>query len=256
MAAWTFMAILSGKAVILTFAHKTFSYKTTTLLIWFYVAKNKNIHSWISIHDFPLWNIRISANKKYDTFFHGRVSMLRHLNNVLWESATNVYQYRHFEMNVRACRCYLWLRVMRRERDTSAWLQNVFPEMLYSTTCRSWKWFKRLIAFQCDVIWVTECFHTCRNVQAVKAFNLDLILNTFMLNEACTCMSWNGLESSLRQELWDDKVLEVPLIIKSWKLFVVSKEKPSGFVVVYKGLKKAFPFFAVWKESKLGMNFL
>lgn len=60
-------------------------------------------------------------------------------------------------------------------------------EMLYSTPCRSWKWFKRLIAFRCDVIWVAGCFQTWCSVQAVKAFNLDLLLCTFMLIGARTC---------------------------------------------------------------------
>lgn len=101
------------------------------------------------------------CKQKYDTFLHGTVSMLRHLNIASWEAATNVYQYRHFEMNVRVCRCCLWLRVMRRKRQPvtrQPGYRLFLQEKLRSTTCSSWKWFKRLIAFQCDVIWVRDVF--------------------------------------------------------------------------------------------------
>lgn len=66
------------------------------------------------------------------SFMGASVSMLRHLNNVLCESATNVYQYRHFEMNVRVWDVTCGLRVMRGERDTSGlgYRALYFREML------------------------------------------------------------------------------------------------------------------------------
>lgn len=63
-------------------------------------------------------------------------------------------------------------------------------EMLYSTPCSSWKWFKRLIAFRCDVIWVAGCFQTWCSVQAVKAFNLDLLFVHFYAHWSAY-VQWN-----------------------------------------------------------------